>query len=160
MKYINPCNLFVSTFIEFVFPSSLWGFVFVGLFVYEKKDSGRKLNFYDAFVLGLLFQVLLQIYFGLFHFGALSLLSCWRSMYTNAASVESLECSMCSYCGFRFWQYTFFVTYRLNFFFPSSDPVVKLILCTIQIQLDYNRNHYSNSRVVPAFQWHLNWKEN
>lgn len=159
MKYINPCNLFVSTFIEFVFPSSLWGFVFVDVFVYEKKDSGRKPNFYDAFVLGLLFQVLLEIYFELFHLGALSLLSCWRSVYTNAARVESLECSMCSYCGFQILTIHIFCNLQVKFFFPS-DPVVKLILCTIQIQLDYNRNHYSNSRVVPAFQWHLNWKEN
>lgn len=47
-----------------------------------------------------------------------------------------------------------FVTYRLNFF--PSDPMVKLLLCTIQMQLDYNRNHYANSKLVPAFQWHLN----
>lgn len=48
---------------------------------------------------------------------------------------------------------------QIKIFLPC-DPIVKFILCTIQIQLDYNRNHYSNSGVVPAFQWHLNQEEN
>lgn len=66
-KYINPCNVFVSSFADFVFPSSLWSFVFIGS-VYEKQDLSRKLNFYNVLILGLLFQVLLEIYFWFLYF--------------------------------------------------------------------------------------------
>ena len=44
-----------------------------------------------------------------------------------------------------------FCNLQIGFFFSPSDPVVKRIPCTIRIQVDYNRNHYSNSRVAPVF---------
>lgn len=145
----------VSSFIEFVFLSSLWSLVFIGLFVYEEKDPSRKLNLYSVLILGLLFKALLEIYFRFLYFVGL----------TSSFLLEEHIHKYCKNWVF-FWMLNVLILWisdsdnkhlcnlQINFFLPS-DPIVKLTLCTIQIQADYNRNHYSKSRVVPAFQWHL-----
>lgn len=110
-RYINPCSVFLSSFVEFVFPSSLWNFVLKGL-VYKEKDPGGKLNFHNILILGPLFQLLLEIYFWFLYFCAIcQFFHIGRAafIYINVDRIESSECSTCSYCGFQIL--------RLNNFF-------------------------------------------